>query len=71
MARRGLGTKVNKSLTRGMNRPSSHPIRRTAAFSLAAAAEHGATDQSSIQDDLKLFFLTWLGGLVFFGTLFG
>ena len=54
-----------------MNRPSSHPFRRSLAIGFAAAGEHEVADQSRNFEDVKLFFLTWLGGLVFFGTLFG
>ncbi len=33
--------------------------------------EHPDDDGAGIFEDLKLFAITWLGGLVFFGTLFG
>lgn len=33
--------------------------------------EQPSDDGAGIFEDLKLFAITWLGGLVFFGTLFG
>ena len=32
--------------------------------------EHPGIEGAEIFEDLKLFAITWLGGLVFFGTLF-
>lgn len=53
-----------------MNRTAPTFGRRAQAFVLDASFEpmvgNGAT--SRLADDLKLFALTWLGGLIFFGT---
>ena len=53
-----------------MNRAAATFGRRTQAFVLDASFEPMADDgaTSRVADDLKLFALTWLGGLIFFGT---
>ncbi len=42
-------------------------IRRPAAMPLT---ETSAAERSTSLDDLRFFALTWVAGLVFFGTLF-
>ncbi len=58
-----------------MNRMSPLIIRRTGPWAAALPYEAdspfaGATPAAWLED-LKLFAAGWLGGLVFFGTLFG
>lgn len=58
-----------------MNRLSSLIVRRVGPFApanaYASAPEQESAFASGLLDDLKLFGIAWLGGLVFFGTLFG
>lgn len=66
---------VNRFLMRAMNRMSPLISRRTGPWALALPYEEeapfaGATPAAWFED-LKLFAVGWLGGLVFFGTLFG
>ena len=53
-----------------MNRAAPTFGRRAQGFVLAASFEPKVDDgaTSRLADDLKLFALTWLGGLIFFGT---
>lgn len=59
-----------------MNRLSPLIVRRTGRFAPAAGIAvldlpGEAEADGGLIDDLKLFAVAWLGGLVFFGTLFG
>jgi hypothetical protein len=56
-----------------MNRLAPLIVRRVGPHArveeLAPALDQG-WDEASAIDDLKMFFLAWLGGFVFFGTYF-
>ncbi len=60
----------------GMNRLSPLIVRRVGRMAVAAATpEHQRWDvrqeqENSLIDDAKLFATGWVGGLIFFGTLF-
>ena len=65
---------VNQFLMAAMNRLSPLIIRRTGPWAAALAASRaGAASKARSRrpglQDLKLFAVGWLGGLVFFGTL--
>ena len=51
-----------------MNLAARHPLRIALAASLAPAADDRIEQAPS--DYVRQFILGWLGGLVFFGTLF-
>ena len=64
---------VNQFLMTAMNRLSPLITRRTGPWAMALPAEtpdllEGAAPPAWLQD-LKLFAIGWVGGLVFFGTL--
>ena len=64
---------VNQFLMRGMNRLSPLITRRTGPWAAALPFDEadpfeGAEPAVWLQD-LKLFALGWVGGLIFFGTL--
>ena len=60
-----------------MNRLSPLIVRRIGptaprtSYAAAAVAEAESAQENGLVEDLKLFGVAWLGGLVFFGTLFG
>ena len=59
----------------GMNRLSPLIVRRAGpmavAVPLAAARPFAPAEPAQWLEDLKLFATGWVGGLIFFGTLFG
>ncbi len=59
----------------GMNRLSPLIVRRVgpmaAALPLPAPEPFVPAEPPAWLDDLRLFFTGWVGGLIFFGTLFG
>jgi hypothetical protein len=64
---------VNQFLIAAMNRLSPLITRRTGPWAAALPGDeqelfHGAEPAVWLQD-LKLFAIGWIGGLVFFGTL--
>jgi hypothetical protein len=64
---------VNQCLIAAVNRLSPLIVRRTGPWAAALPFDEaepfaGATPAAWL-DDLKLFAIGWLGGLVFFGTL--
>jgi len=66
---------VNRLLMAAMNHLSPLIVRRTGPWAAALPLEEadafaGATPAAWLED-LKLFALGWIGGLVFFGTLIG
>ena len=63
--RAGLRAVVKKVLTGFMDTPR-HPLRAALAGSSALIVEERTVDA----DYVRQFILGWLGGLVFFGTLF-
>ena len=66
---------VNRFLMHAMNRMSPLITRRTGPYAVALTFEEDAPFAGAAPaawlEDLKLFAFGWLGGLVFFGTLFG
>ena len=64
---------VNQFLMAAMNRMSPLITRRTgpwaAALPLDASDPFAGAEPAAWLQDLKLFAIGWLGGLVFFGTL--
>lgn len=58
-----------------MNRLTPLIARRAGPFApvfdYVSETAPSSAEPAGILDDLKLFAVTWLGGLVFFGTLFG
>ena len=61
----------------GMNRLSPLIVRRAsrgrpvaAAMSFAATQPFAGAEPARWLEDLKLFATGWIGGLIFFGTLF-
>jgi hypothetical protein len=55
-----------------MNRLTPLIVRRVGPHARALARETSApVDAGKAFEDLKLFAAGWVGGLVFFGTLFG
>jgi hypothetical protein len=58
-----------------MNRMAPLIVRRPEAWAATLPAEvakpFAGTDAASWLKDLRLFATGWIGGLVFFGTLFG
>ena len=59
----------------GMNRLSPLIVRRAGpmavAVPLAATRPFAPAEPAQWLEDLKLFATGWVGGLIFFGTLFG
>lgn len=66
---------VNHLLMAIVNRLSPLIVRRVGPRALALAAPAAVTYEvaqtAAWLDDLRLFATGWVGGLVFFGTLFG
>ena len=66
---------VNQFLMAAMNRLSPLIIRRTGPWAAALPLDEpdpfAGTQPAVWLEDLKLFALGWVGGLVFFGTLIG
>lgn len=66
---------VNHLLMAVVNRLSPLIVRRAGAYAAALPAyapiPFEGTQPAAWLDDLKLFATGWIGGLVFFGTLFG
>jgi hypothetical protein len=48
-----------------------HAGRRALAIAPSLKAANAAAMPDASVSDLRLFLMTWLGGLVFFGTWFG
>lgn len=61
----GLAPGGKESLNGGMDTPR-HPLRAALAGSSALIVDDRAVDAGYVRQ----FILGWLGGLVFFGTLF-
>ena len=66
---------VNRLLMTAMSRLSPLIVRRVGPHAAALAwdeadAPFAGTDAGRWLDDLRLFATGWIGGLVFFGTLF-
>ena len=63
-----LARVVKEVLTGGMHLAARHPLRVALAGSLVPVADDRIEQAPS--DYARQFILGWLGGLVFFGTLF-